>query len=207
MKFIVFILAIFLSTPDSKPPVELKKITLSKSKKELTYHYSGRKTSASFKYVKNRSGVLLSMYQGKRLVLEAKKVKGKMAYRKPGTKIFGPVVREWIRDSMFYHIINVHVQDQQTFSGNSAFGGSGSGFNIGMPPMDNIGSDAGVYGASNCTTEHNCTCENGESVTINCNCFEVASCYVRTVNVCETDSAGNEVNCEEISGCVGRCSG
>ena len=94
--------------------------------------------------------------------------------------------------------------DQQQFQ--APFGGDVSGgVNNGIPDVLGAEDTTSPGGSgSDCKQTGSCSC--GDStVTVTCGCGGVISCYERTTMACDTDSAGNEVNCREVTGCAGRC--
>lgn len=75
------------------------------------------------------------------------------------------------------------------------------------PPVRILGwtLDFTGLGARPNTCTHTCSCDNGKSVQITCDCKDRPACDSDSYEKCETDEAGNKTNCKTIHFCAGSC--
>ena len=211
MQYIYLILFSILFSSDhghgqaGKKDPALSKIVYSQAKKEINYYYKGS-NNLRYRYFMGRSGLEMHMIKDNKLALACQSRKGNIYFRGSGIKSFiimNPSNLKKVEGIILSWLAN-HYQDQQAMGSSPSMPDLGSSFDTGM---DNLASSSDMFqSASDCKINVSCTCQSGTTISIQCDCGGVAYCQDKTATVCDTDEAGNETNCREVTNCTGGCS-
>jgi hypothetical protein len=205
MKFLIFACSLMFLSVDNfaKNPVLLK-VAHSKSKKIITYFYKTTDGSYQLNYIQLKDGTHLKVVKKGKTLLHLRAKKRDVFIKSRGKFVVLTSNRQKGISREIQALLTEQSYDQQSFNGGSLYGSFSGGFDAGIQSAldGGIGSNS-----SDCEQTQPCTCPDGKSITVKCSCGLVISCETKTVRVCDTNDAGDEENCREVSNCVGRCDG
>ena len=203
MKFLIFACSLmFLSVNNlAKEPILLK-VVHSKSQKAITYHYKASGGLYQFKYKQLKNGVHLKVVKSEKTLLHFRVQKSAVSIKSKGEFVPLTNKRQKGISKEIQALLTEQNYDQQSFNGGSLYDSFSGGFGTGIQSILDGGTGSSY---NDCHQTLSCTCSDGKQISVSCDCGTVVSCETKTVEICDTNEAGGEENCREVTNCVGRC--